>query len=166
MANAHAEFVWEELLEFFQQGYWMVLSLSTVREWRHLRLSPLGVIPQRDRRSRLIVDYTFSGVNAATVRLALPEAMQFGCSLQRLLTSIAHANPGYGPPKLPQIDIADGFYRVWLHWSDIPKLGVVLPSHGGTPLIVFRLPFPWGEWKATPTSSCSPKPPATWPTKA
>jgi hypothetical protein len=75
--------------------------------------------------------------------------MQFGRSLQRLLTKIVHANPRYGPPKLAKIDIADGFYRVWLHWSDIPKLGVVLPCHGSTPLIAFPLALPMG-WVESP----------------
>ena len=148
-ANAHVEFVCEELLEFCQQGYWIVLPLATVLSLHNLRLSPLGVVPQRDRRPRLIVDYTFSEVNNETVRLAPPEAMQFGRSLQRVLTSIAHANPRFGPPKLAKIDIADGFYRVWIRAADIPKLGVVLPCQVGAPLIAFPLALPMG-WVESP----------------
>lgn len=44
-AAEYTEFVAEELLEFCEQGYWIVLPLSTVRSWRGVRLSPLGVVP-------------------------------------------------------------------------------------------------------------------------
>ena len=91
----------------------MVPFLS-VRHWRNLRVSPLGVVPQRDRRPRLIVDYSFSGVNEETVPLAPREAMQFGRALQRVLTTIVKADPRFGHVYLSQIDIANGFYRVWL----------------------------------------------------
>ena len=99
-AAAHVDFVCEELLEFCQQGYWLVLPLAVVRAWHNLRLSPLGVIPQRDHRPRLIVDSTFSNVNTETVRMAPPEALQLGRSFNRTLTSIVHANPRFGPPEL------------------------------------------------------------------
>lgn len=151
-ATEHTEFVCAELLEFCQQGYWTVLPLSTVQDWPNLRLSPLGVVPQRDRRSRLIVDYTFSNVNQETVRLAPPEAMQFGRALQRVVTNIVHADPRYGPPKMAKIDIADGFYRVWVRASDIPILGVVLPHSSGTasmPMVAFPLALPMG-WVESP----------------
>ena len=35
-----------------------------------LRLSPEGLIPQRDRRDRIVIDYTWSGINEANRRLA------------------------------------------------------------------------------------------------
>ena len=151
-ARDHMEFVCEELVDFCRQGYWTVLPLSVVEHWPALRLSPLGVVPQRERRPRLIVDYTFSGVNGDTVRLAPKEAMQFGRALQRVLTQIVHADPRYGPPKLAKIDIADGFYRVWLLYSDIPKLGVLLlrSGHPGAPqLVAFPLALPMG-WVESP----------------
>jgi hypothetical protein len=65
------------------------------------------------------------------------------------MTNIAHANPQYGPPELAKTDIADGFYRVWLRLSDIPKLGVVLPCRDGTPLIAIPLALPMG-WVESP----------------
>jgi hypothetical protein len=144
------EFVSQEMIDFCQQGYWIVLPYSVVSEWPGLRISPLGVVPQRDRRPRLIVDYTFSGVNPDTVPLAPKEAMQFGRALQRVLTLIVHADPRYGPVHLAKIDIADGFYRVWLQVTDVPKLGVALPTKlGSTPLIAFPLALPMG-WVESP----------------
>jgi hypothetical protein len=149
-AFEEAQFVCEEILDFCQQGYWAVLPYDSVRHWTGLRISPLGVVPQRDRRSRLIVDYSFSGVNDDTVLLAPRESMQFGRALQRVLRTIVHADPRYGPVYLSKIDIADGFYRVWLQISDIPKLGVALPTTPGQPpLVAFPLALPMG-WVESP----------------
>lgn len=138
-----------EMLDFCEQGFWTVLPLSVVLALPHLRLSPLGVVPQRNRRSRLIVDYTFSGVNDETARLAPPEAMQFGEALQRMLDKVVHADPAYGPVSLAKIDIADGFYRIRIRAHDIPRLGVILPSAGGDPLVAFPLALPMG-WVESP----------------
>jgi hypothetical protein len=104
------EFVSEEILDFCRQGYWLVLPYAAVAEWPNLRVSPLGVVPQHERRPRLIVDFSFSNVNADTIPLAPKEAIQFGRALQRVLTTIVHADPRYGPVYLSKIDIADGFY--------------------------------------------------------
>jgi hypothetical protein len=92
----------------------------------------------------------FSGVNQETIRLAPPEAMQFGRALQRLLTHLVHANPKFGPAKLAKIDVADGFYRIGIRTVDIPKLGVILPhSPLGGPLVAFPLALPMG-WVESP----------------
>ena len=150
--SSHGErvFVFEEILDFCKQGYWAVVPFSSVRHWRNLRVSPLGVVPQRDRRPRLIVDYSFSGVNDDTVPLAPKEAMQFGRALQRILTTIIKADPRFGHVHLSKIDIADGFYRVWLQCHDIPTLGVALPTTPGQPpLIAFPLALPMG-WVESP----------------
>jgi hypothetical protein len=82
------EFVHGKIHDFCQQGYWIVLPFSVVQDWPALRISPLGVVPQRNRRPRLIVDYTFSAVNPDTIKFAPPEAMQFGLALHRVLTQI------------------------------------------------------------------------------
>ena len=149
-SHGEREFVCEDLLDFCRQGYWVVLPYSEVAEWPHLRVSPLGVVPQRDRRPRLIVDYSFSDLNKETIQLAPPEAMQFGRALQRVLTTIVHADRRYGPVSLSKIDIADGFYRVWLQIDDIPKLGVALPTTPGCPpLVAFPLALPMG-WVESP----------------
>lgn len=98
------------MVDFCRQGYWrVVLPQDVVLDWPNLRVSPLGIVPQRDRRPRLIVDYSYSNVNAETVQLAPHEAMQFGRALQRVLSIIVHANRRYGPVHMAKIDIADGF---------------------------------------------------------
>jgi hypothetical protein len=120
-----------------------------------LRISPIGVVPQRDRRPRTIVDYSFSGVNQETCPLAPAEAMQFGKALQRIVDDIVNADPRWGPVYLCKVDIADGFYRVDVRTDDIPKLGVVLPSLPSEPrLIAFPLVLPMG-WKNSPPYFCA-----------
>ena len=136
--------------DFCQQGYWTVRPYSVVKDWPGLRTSPLGVVPQQNRRSRLIVDYSFSAVNSETIKLAPSEAMHFCHALQRILTKIIHADPTYGPVMLGKIDIADGFYRVWVQIFDIPKLGVALPmAPDRLPLMAFPFALPMG-WVESP----------------
>ena len=149
-AHIDRQFVFEEMMDFCRQGYWIVLPYDMVKHWTALRVSPLGAVPQRDRRPRLIVDYSYSNVNQETVLLAPHEAMQFGRALHRVLERIVRADPRYGPVTLSKIDIADGFYRVWLQLADIPKLGVILPTSPGRPfLIAFPLALPMG-WVESP----------------
>ena len=119
-------------------------------ELEGLRLSPPGVIPQRDRRPRWICDYTWSGVNTDTLPLAAMEAMQFGHALERILREILFANPAHGPVQLNKTDLSDGFYRVDLNVDDIPKLGVVFPTKlGSEPMVALPMVLPMG-WKNSP----------------
>jgi hypothetical protein len=149
-SHGEKQFVAEEMLDFFQQGYWVIVPYDVARAWPNLRISPLGVIPQRDRRPRLIVDYTFSGLNSETLQWAPREAMQFGRALQRVLKTILHADPRYGAVHMAKIDVADGFYRVWVRLDDVPKLGVALPTAPGCPpLVAFPLALPMG-WIESP----------------
>jgi hypothetical protein len=70
----------------------------------------MGVVPQRERRPRLIVDYNFYDVNQETLRLGPKEAMQFRRVLERILYKIWHSNPCYSPVHIGKVDLADGFY--------------------------------------------------------
>jgi hypothetical protein len=150
-----AEFLGEELTEFVLKGQWIVLPYEVVKKLprkltRQLRVSPMGVVPQRERRPRVIVDYSFFGVNNDTVKLAPREAMQFGKALERILRTIVEAHPQHGPVYLLKIDIADGFYRIWLNEHDILSLAVSLPPlHGDTLLVALPLVLPMG-WTESP----------------
>ena len=53
-----------------------------------------------------------------------------------MIAKIVAADPRFGPVYLSKIDIADGFYRIWLLLRDIPKLGVLFPNREGEPQIV------------------------------
>jgi hypothetical protein len=50
------KFMAAEMLDFCMQGYWLVLPCGAVETLKHVRISPLGVVPQRDWRPRLIVN--------------------------------------------------------------------------------------------------------------
>ena len=151
----HLGFIRTEMLNFVEKGYWMVLPYRLVRDLPQLRLSPLGVVPQRERRPRLIVDYTFNGVNDDTVKLMPAEAMQFGRALERILYAIHHANPHHGPVYVAKTDLSDGFYRVPLSTSGVPKLGVILPRFPNEEqLVAFPLVLPMG-WVESPPAFCA-----------
>lgn len=55
-SKGERDFVAVEMLDFWEQGYWLVAPYPAVCTLPGLRISPLGVEPQRDRRPRLIVD--------------------------------------------------------------------------------------------------------------
>ncbi|KAL3808781.1 hypothetical protein ACHAXA_011404 [Cyclostephanos tholiformis] len=149
-AHEYQDYLAEEFVDMINKGQWVVLPFSSVRHLPGLRISPPGVIPQRDRRPRWIVDYSWWDVNANTLPLAAMESMQFGHALDRILREILLANPAFGPVYLIKLDISDGFYRIALAVNDIPKLGVAFPTPtGDDPLVAFPLVLPMG-WKNSP----------------
>jgi hypothetical protein len=156
--DEHLDFVQEEMADFARKGFWTVLPYGLVKHLCGLRLSPLGCVPQRGGRPRLIVDLSLYGVNVDTLKLAPPEAMQSGRALDRLLFRIRHANSKHGPVYMNKIDISDGFYRVWLAANSTPKLAVVPPSRPGEePLIAISLSLPMG-WVEPPPLFFAPSP--------
>ena len=85
------------MAECIEDGHWLVLPYHMVNDLPNLRLSPLGVEEERERRPRLVVDHSFYELNDHT-RVSVPlAAMQFGGTLERLLYMIRHADPKHGP---------------------------------------------------------------------
>jgi hypothetical protein len=149
-ANAHITFLRGEFADMIHKKQWILPPAALAMTQEELRISTLGVPPQRDRRPRSIIDYTFYHINEDTVVRAPPEAMQFGKALWRILAGIVQANTGLGPVYLSKVDIADGFYHIWVKAADIPKLGVLLPAEQGQErLIGFPVVLPMG-WKESP----------------
>ena len=154
-ARLHLEFLRNELADMIDQKFWIALPYETIKHLDTLCLSPMGVVPQLDRRPRVIVDYTFSQVNHHTARIAPTEAMQFGHALDRLLMKIHYANPSYGPVYLSKTDLADGFYRIPLASDSIPALAVAFPHTSPEPAIVaLPLALPMG-WVNSPPYFCA-----------
>jgi hypothetical protein len=149
------EFLHEDLLDMVSKGYWTLLPFSAVKHYAHLKLSPCGVVPQRTRRPRPIVDYSFTTVNRDSLPLAPLQAMQIGHSFHRILQHIAYANPAHGPPLMQKLDLADGYYRVRLTPQAALELAVVLPGLSPrSTLIGFPLSIPMG-WKSSPPYFCA-----------
>ena len=158
-AVEYVDFLQEELLDFVQKGFWMILPVRLLKKYnmiyKSLRVSPMGVVPQRARRPRIIVDYSFFGLNEETIKMAPKDAMQFGKALQRILQALVDANPKFGPVHLFKVDIADGFYRIWLNIADIPKLACSIPPlYGDEPLLALPLVLPMG-WTQSPPYFCA-----------
>ena len=153
-ARAKQQFLRDELADMVAQRFWIVLPFELVRDLPSLRLSPMGVVPQRDRRDRVIVDYTFSHVNKDTQPLA-PNSMQFGRAFDRLLHKIHHANRRFGPVYMSKADLADGFYRIPLRPADIPALAVAFPQYDHEPpLVALPMKLPMG-WILSPPYFCA-----------
>jgi hypothetical protein len=131
-----------------RKGQWTLLPALLVLDDLQLRLSPLGVVPQRDRRPFTISDYSFFGINHETLALSPGECMQLDRALQRVLQHLKAANPHLGPVYLSNIDISDGFYRIWVRASNVPKLDVLFPTDDGEEYLVgspLALPMGWTE---------------------
>lgn len=150
----YGNFILEEFLEFVRKGFWFLLPARLILHLLELRLSPLGCVPQHERRPRIIVDYTYSGVNQETEDDKPDEAMKFGHALPRVLACIANANPNLGPVKAAKYDLSDAFYRIQLAPNDVPKLGVLLPPDmWEEPLVAFPMTLPMG-WTKSPPYLC------------
>jgi len=80
-AQQYATFLIEDMFDYVQMGYWLVLPYHSVWHFPALRLAPSGVVPQRDCRPRPIMDYTFYDTNQACLPIAPQAAMQFGSAL-------------------------------------------------------------------------------------
>ena len=155
-ANEHREFLREEFVDFVRKGFWAVLPAYDVMDLDDLRLSPSGAVGQRARRPRFICDYTWYLINQLTLKYAPEDAMQFGRALIRIIQRIVYADPRFGPVYMAKYDLKDGFYRVQLHPSTIPRLAVILPRwEGETQLIAFPLTLPMG-WTESPPYFCAP----------
>jgi hypothetical protein len=69
-SHKYLDYLEEEFVDMINKGQWIVLPYSAVSHLPGLRISPLGVIPQQDRRPRWIVDYSWWDVNDNTLPLA------------------------------------------------------------------------------------------------
>jgi len=97
------------MLDFVNKGFFILLSWSLVKDLPSLRVSPLAITPQCKQQPWLMVDHSFYGINAETIKLAPNKAMQFGRTLEQTLQKIGHADPHHGPIHSSKVDLADGF---------------------------------------------------------
>ena len=143
---AFADFIQAEMLDMKKKGMFTILPYHLVWPLTPLRLSPLGCVPQRERRPRIINDYTYSGINPLTMKMAPQDSMQWGKALHRVLWYIFHADTRHGPVLLSKTDLSDGFYQLHLNPTSALKLAVPF-DHKGQPHIAIptRLPMGWTE---------------------
>ena len=147
----HSDFVREEFSDMVRKNYWTVLPAKDILSHPELRISPLGVVPQHQRRPRIICDYSFYGLNEATQPTGPHAAMRFGQALRRIMTKIVRANPTFGPVHLGKFDLADGYYRIQLNAKQAMNLACVLPpAPGEEQLIAIPLVLPMGWTESAP----------------
>ena len=153
-AHLYQDFLFEEMGAMVAKGQWLVLPYEAVQHLPNLWVSPIGVVPQHDHYPQTIVDYSYYFLNAETLDLSAPEAIQFGRTLQCCLQAIMEADPRHGPVHMLKVDVSDGFYCIHVHPADIPALSVAFPSLDGTPLVAFPLTLPMG-WVNSPPLFCA-----------
>jgi hypothetical protein len=152
----YRDFLIADMYDYVQMGYWVVAPYNAIRHYKHLRLAPSGVVPQRERRPRPIMDYTFFGTNQELVPNVPLHAMQFGTALQRILQCIMYCDPSHGPPLLAKVDLADGYYRIPLSATTALSLAVVIPNDlpNQPSLVAIPLALPMG-WAHRPPFFCA-----------
>lgn len=150
-ADEHTDFVREEFCDMVRKRFWVVVPAAYLVGVPGVRLSPLGVVPQAERRPRIICDYTYYGVNDETVSVAPPESMQFGQTLRRCVQRILQADPANGPVLMAKFDYSDGYYRVPVSNAGTKKLATLLPRvPGESPMAAVPLVLPMGWNESVP----------------
>ena len=84
-----------------------IFPLEAINYLHNLLLSLVAVTPQVGKRPHLIFEFTWSGINDISKRLAPMEAMRFGGALQRILKQVLTANLRLGPVYLRKVDFID-----------------------------------------------------------
>ena len=59
----YLHFLKSDMADMITKGYWVVLPYDLVKHIPNLCISPMGAVPQRERRPWTIVDYSFFGIN-------------------------------------------------------------------------------------------------------
>jgi hypothetical protein len=159
-------------------GYAQIISWEELCRLRptSLKVSPLAVVPQRNRRGRMILDLSFAvrrlrtkgrkrsrdddiilqpSVNNTTVQMAPEEPVkELGNVLPRILDFMAKV-----PPEehvhFSKMDLADGYWRMVVEPESRWNFAYVMPSDPGTPM---RLVVPSAlqmGWNESPAYFCA-----------
>jgi hypothetical protein len=63
-AHEFVDFLTEEMVDFIHKGQWVILLYKQIMAnpvlCLHLRISPMGIMPQRGCQPHIIVDYSLS----------------------------------------------------------------------------------------------------------
>jgi hypothetical protein len=140
-SRQYADFLQLDMYDYVRMGFWVILPFSAISSHPYLKLAPAGVVPQRDRRPRPIMDYTYNNVNQTSLPIAPFSSMQFGSALQHILQRLAYSPLHPTPP-----------YNLPLSYPPtIPK----------NPLLVYLSRSQWAGHTARHSSVHSRKPPRT-----
>ena len=134
---------------------WFFLPYLVAKELPGLMMIPTVVKEERYHQPRRLGDYSYSKLNPKTLPISALSSMQYDRVLDRLIREVIISNPALGPMHTLKSDVSDGFYRIGLHPTYAPKLGLVIPSEGeNEDLVVIPLTLPMG-WKNLPPIFCT-----------
>lgn len=157
--------VLEEVMYQIDAGFSEVVLWDDVKANMpaNLKISPLAVIPQTNRRGRLILDLSFgvrrssggnkgeiiqASVNDTTTKLSPPEPIkELGQVFPRILKFMA-TTPTDDTVMFSKIDLSDGFWRMIVDSKDSWNFAYVLPDPPGSPIrlvIPHALQMGWAE---------------------
>ena len=155
-------------------GFSKIVSWDDLKQLkpRRLKISPIAVVPQKNRRGRLILDLSFpvypqrtkanprpdpiqAGVNETTVKLAPQEPVrEIGNVLRRVLTLLDSAALDE-VVMLAKIDLSDGFWRMLVEQDQQVNFAYVMPDPPGHPTrIVVPAALQMG-WMESPAYFCA-----------
>jgi hypothetical protein len=158
-------------------GYAEIFTWEELKQLRpkNLKVSPIAVVPQRNRRGRMILDLSFAvrrsrtrgrkrtrdddilqeSVNDSTIRLAPDEPVkELGNVLPRLLDFMMTV-PAEEHIHFQKVDLADGYWRMIVEQDSRWNFAYVMPGMPGTPV---RLVVPSAlqmGWNESPAYFCA-----------
>jgi hypothetical protein len=169
----------EDVAYQVKAGYARIIRWEELQRIRpkNLKVSPIAVVPQRDRRGRMILDLSFAvrkgkagrgrkrgrmddiilqeSVNDSTVKLApdLP-VKELGNVLPRLL-HFMNSVPAEEHIHFSKMDLADGYWRMIVEPESEWNFAYVMPQKPGEPI---RLVIPSAlqmGWNESPAYFCA-----------
>ena len=129
-----------------------------------LKISPVAVVPQTNRRDHIILDLSFAvrvrqeiiqqAVNTTTTQTSHPHALDFlGSKMPRILNFMAHAPSGL-PVYQSKYNASDGFWKMVVAAGSEWNFAYVLPQEEGQPVkLVVPNALHMG-WKESPCLFC------------
>jgi hypothetical protein len=136
---------------------------------KNLKISPIAVVPQVNRRGRIILDLSFpvyqnvagvmtvtqQSVNDSTVLQAPSQSVkEIGKVLPRLLQFMHDTDPGLHI-LFSKLNISDGFWRLIVRCADSFNFAYVLPQLAGEPTRIVVPSAVQMGWVESPTLFCT-----------
>ena len=128
-ATKETAFFRTDMAEQARAGHISLFPLRAVRHLPQPCLSLLAAIPKRGRKSCLVYDFSWSGINEEVTKVSYKKAVRFNKSLYRVVDCILAAPPKLGPTFLNKVNLADAYTHIWVHLKDIPLVAFLVPKY-------------------------------------
>jgi hypothetical protein len=163
------QLVHEDIKYQVEAGFSEILLWEDIKRLRprYLKISPIAVIPQKDRRGRIILDLSFpvypekstgargkrmepiqASVNDTTTKLAPSGPVEEIGNVFRRLLSLIDSAEADEVVMLSKIDLSDGFWRMLVEEEQKWNFAYVMPDPPGHPtriVVPSALQMGWAE---------------------